>query len=55
MVMCHFYLETYIVFSCVNWSVIVLSIFQIEEHLEKECPNTEVKCPFHIVGCTYEV
>ena len=31
------------------------SIFQIEEHLEKECPNTEIKCPFHIVGCTYEV
>ena len=31
------------------------SISQIEEHWEKECPNTEIKCPFHIVGCTYEV
>ena len=31
------------------------SIFQIDEHLEKECPNTEIKCPFHVVGCTYEV
>ena len=30
-------------------------IFQIEEHLEKECPNTEIKCPFHIVGCTFKV
>lgn len=31
------------------------SFFQIEGHLEKECPNTEIKCPFHVVGCTYEV
>ena len=31
------------------------SIFQVKEHLEKECPNTEIKCPFHIVGCTFKV
>ena len=30
-------------------------IFQIEKHLEKECPNTEIKCPFHIIGCPREV
>ena len=36
-------------------TVIVLSIFQIDEHLEKECPNTEIECPFHIVGCTFKV
>ena len=27
----------------------------MEEHLEKECPVVEIKCPFIIVGCTFEV
>ena len=28
---------------------------QMEEHLDKECPQTEIKCPFYVVGCTFEV
>ena len=27
----------------------------MEEHLEKECPVMEIKCPFVIVGCAFEV
>lgn len=28
---------------------------QLQEHLDKECPAVELKCPFYIVGCTFEV
>ena len=59
MVMCHFYSDIWILFLVLDLLIEVVSycfsIFQIKEHLERECPNTEIKCPFHIVGCTYEV
>ena len=30
-------------------------VLQIEEHSEKECPTAELKCPFNVVGCSFEV
>ena len=33
----------------------VAFLCQMEDHLDKECPRKEIKCPFNIVGCTFEV
>ena len=48
MVMCHFYSDIWILFLVLDLLIEVVSycfsIFQIKEHLERECPNTEIKC-----------
>jgi len=27
----------------------------MQDHNEKECPTAELKCPFNVVGCKFEV
>ena len=35
--------------------MILIFILQMQDHNEKECPTAELKCPFNVVGCQFEV
>ena len=35
--------------------MILIFVLQMQEHNEKECPRAELKCPFNVVGCKFEV
>ena len=46
--------ELLIVHPVHQWIILII-VLQIQEHNEKECPRAELKCPFHVVGCAFEV
>ena len=35
--------------------MILIFVLQMQDHNEKECPRAELKCPFSVVGCQFEV
>ena len=53
-----------IVIIIINWLLVVhpvrqwmilIFVLQMQDHNEKECPTAELKCPFNVVGCKFEV
>ena len=37
-----------------QWMILIF-VLQMQDHNEKECPTAELKCPFSVVGCQFEV
>ena len=37
-----------------QWTILIF-VLQMQDHNEKECPTAELKCPFNVVGCQFEV
>ena len=56
--LCYYYYYYYyyllVVYSVQQWMILIF-VLQMQDHNEKECPTAELKCPFNVVGCQFEV
>ena len=46
--------ELLVVYPVQQWMTLTF-VLQMPDHNEKECPRAELKCPFSVVGCQFEV
>ena len=46
--------EPLVVHPVQQWMILIF-VLQMQDHNEKECPKAQIKCPFNILGCPFEV